>query len=321
MSRKIVIITIIAVLLLSAHSAFAGNPSLPGCYVDAPTDVDEGATFTVTVTCKTLVAAYGFEYGTTLTGDGVADDSSYTPGTFTTDASGGVLVGSNALNLYAVSRQGLNSATGDFTMGSYSATADIGLTSDGGVSVTLDDFKLSTILGVPILGMVQAEADATIVINNINLALLTGNITLASDGSVGAISDVALNLGGVDYNQSSAAADHYDFTVAAGVQFPSLSVDVAADIDGHLACTKTYSLADGPNAAASAIGTITLKAGDVVSVASDTAINIQDATAVGSQFGSSSPTGEVDINQDGVVDIYDLVHVGRNYGTSQGQCA
>lgn len=319
MFRKIVLISFIFCLLIATAAVNAGNPLLPGCYVDAPATVDEGATFTVTVNCNSLLAAYGFEYGTGLTGPVTTAANSYTPGTFATASAAGVLVGTNTLSKYALSRQGLISATGNFTLGSYSVTANSAMTADGTAVFSLQNFKMSTIAGVPITGLVQVDPNATVNIRNINLAFLNGNFGVTSDGSVSWIKNVALTLDGVPYSQASVNSNHFDFTVANGAQYAALSVNAAVDMESHLACSKAYTLADGTNSAATKIGTITLKAGDVVTV-SDTAINIQDATAIGAQYGSSSPTGEVDINKDGTVDIYDLVHVGRNYGATQGNC-
>ena len=64
---------------------------------------------------------------------------------------------------------------------------------------------------------------------------------------------------------------------------------------------------------------IGMEAGDVVSVA-DNEINLQDAVAIGAQWGSTSATAE-DVNKDGVVNIRDLVHVGRNFGVVSGACS
>lgn len=319
--RKIGVLICLLVLFGMTVSVEAGNPLLPGCYVDAPATVNEGETFTATVSCNNLIAAYGFQYGTALTGQASTTSTTYIPGTFTTLAVGGVIVGKNTLADYAVSRQGVNTATGNFTLGSYTITANIGLTADGSTTIALQNFKMSTILGVPITGLVQASPNAVVTVRNINLALLSGSVTVISDGSVNGIKNVALGMDSVPYTQAAVGSDHYDFTLPNNTQYTSLSVAVTADMVSHLACSKNYTLADGANTASAKIGNITLKAGDVVSVSGDTAINIQDATAIGAQFGSSSPTGEVDVNEDGTVDIYDLVHIGRNYGATQGTCS
>ncbi|QPC81340.1 hypothetical protein G4Y79_16760 [Phototrophicus methaneseepsis] len=323
MQRKLIILSIVvSVLCFGVTIVGASDPLAAGCYVDAPATVDEGSTFTATIRCNSLLSVFGFEIGTALSGDASTAATTFTPGTFTTAASGGVAVGSNTLDVYAVSRIGVNIATGDFSLGSYDVTADVGLTSNGSTTVDLTTLKLSTILGVPILGMLQTNPEAVVTVNNIDLSLLTGNVNVASDGGEGisSMNNVEMTLDGVSYSQASVPANSHAFTLLSGLQFPDLDIDVTADMEGHLNCARTYSLIDGPNVAGVAIGTITLLAGDVVTV-SDSDINIQDATAIGAQFGSSSPTGEVDINGDGLVDIYDLVHVGRNYGASAGNCA
>jgi hypothetical protein len=321
MFRKSIISLFMLIFIVMASTVSAGDPLLGGCYIDAPASVNEGQSFTVTMKCNNLLTVYGAEFGTTLTGQATTAATSYIPGTFTTSAVGGVVVGTNTIADYAVSRTGANIAVGNFTMGSYTATAASGITANGSATITVQNFKMSTIAGVPITGLLQASPNATVIINNLNISTLSGNVTISSDGSVTGIKDVALSLDGVAYNQAAVANTWHAFNIPLGASYTDLNVDAVADMVSHLACSKTYTLLDGANTAPAQIGTITLKAGDVVSVSGDTAINIQDATAIGAQFGSTSPTGEVDVNEDSIIDIYDLVHVGRNYGATQGTCS
>jgi hypothetical protein len=320
MLRKIALVLVCLSLLTVGFVARAADPSSPGCYVDAPTAVDEGTTFTATVKCHNVTDnVFGFEFGTTLTGQATTSATTYTPGDFVSGATNGTLQAVNTLAQYAVSRQGNETATGDFTLGSFSLTADKGLTSDGSATVALPaaSFKLSDNSGAA-LSWLQSSPDATVTITNITLALLSGNVTVRSDGSVTSLKNVALNVGGTDYTAATVSGGTKALAVTG--EYTNLTLPVSVSMDSHLACTKNYSLTDGSDDAAAKIGTITLKAGDVVSVSGDTDINIQDATAIGAQFGTSSPTGQVDVNKDGKVDIYDLVHVGRNYGATQGSC-
>ena len=60
------------------------------------------------------------------------------------------------------------------------------------------------------------------------------------------------------------------------------------------------------------MATVTLLAGDING---DDHVDIFDLVTVGSQFGSTSPSpAAADINGDGVVDIVDIVLLAKNYG-------
>lgn len=331
MVRKIVVLIVLVVMLVVPFVASASNPSLAGCYIDAPAAVNEGATYTATVQCNLMVSLFGVQFGTTLSGAGTTSATSYTSGTFVTTATNPI-VASNTLPLYAASRTGLDIAIGSFSLGSFQVKANKGLTSNGSITVDLPStgFKLSNVLGAVLNGLLQVNPAAVTTVTDIPLAILNGNVRVASDGTVGSLAGINLNMGdGVtQWTNQTAAASFRDFTISAieytAATKPALGATVSVDMISHLACVSAYSLDDGGNTTIAKVGTagvVSLKAGDVVSVSGDTAINIQDATAIGAQFASTSPTGEVDVNRDGVVDIYDLVHVGRNYGAAQGACA
>lgn len=305
-------------------------PLVSGCYVEASAgSINEGTTFTATVKCNNFVNVYGVQFGVTLAGDAATTATSYTAGTFQTAATS-PLIGHNSLSLYAVSRSGLDAATGAFTLGSFLLTANKGLTSNGSYTIGIPaaGFMVSDSLGGPITGLLQANPQAVVTITDIPLSQLSGTIRIKSDGSVNALNGIDFNLGDglTHYTAQTATGNYKDYPVTAleytAVTDDALKAHVSLDMFSHLACSSDYILIDGINAVTSQIGVmgvITLKAGDVVSV-SDNAINIQDTTAIGAQFGSSTPTGEVDVNQDGKVDIFDLVHMGRNYGAIQGSC-
>ncbi len=330
MVRKLVVLVVMVVMLVVPFVASASNPSLLGCYIDAPTAVNEGATYTATVQCNLMVALFGVQFGTTTTGSGAPTSNSYTPGTFITTANNPIIA-TNTLALFAASRTGLDIAIGSYSLGSFQVKANKGLTSNGSITVDLPGtgFKLSNIFGTGLNGLLQVSPAAVTTVTDIPLAILNGNVRITSDGTVGSLAGINLNMGdGVtSWTNQSAAANFRDFTIAdieyTAATKPALGATVTADMMSHLACVSAYTFDDGGNTTVAKIGTagvLSLKAGDVISVSSDTAINIQDATAIGAQFASTSPTGEVDVNRDGVVDIYDLVHVGRNYGANQGSC-
>ncbi len=89
---------------------------------------------------------------------------------------------------------------------------------------------------------------------------------------------------------------------------PAIDARSALKIDapGHLGCTT----------AAGQAPAIRLRAGDVND---DGRIDLQDAALIG-VAANPGQAAEADINHDGVIDIFDLIHVGRNYGSSSGEC-
>jgi hypothetical protein len=339
MLRRTVLPLIIATLLLVPMVVKAADPLADGCFVNAPASVEEGQTFTATVKCNSVNAnVFGFEFGTTFTAPTVTvngssapaatqNGSTYTAGDF---APSNFLVGTNSLNgLYAVSHEGSDNTTGTFTLGSFTATVPYGLVADSSATIHISSFKLSDNLGAPINGQLQASPDTTVTITNKVIPILSGNVTVRSDGSVSKLETISLDLDSANalsghsfspFTKDTTSGSSYAFNVS-NLTYAAdhTNIAVSASMKSHLACSKSFTLVDGANNAATKVGTITLKAGDVVSVGGDTAINIQDATAIGSAFGTSS-TDAVDVNGDGTVDIYDLVHVGRNYGATQGTC-
>ncbi len=82
--------------------------------------------------------------------------------------------------------------------------------------------------------------------------------------------------------------------------------ELKIDAPGHLECTT-----EGDQDRQ-----ITLRAGDVNG---DGTIDLQDAALISLATGGDQHD-DADLNHDGVVDIFDLIHVGRNYGLSSGEC-
>jgi len=332
LALPIAVITTLALspLIANATSVTGTDPVLSGCYVYAPTSVNEGETFTAVVKCHAIAASvFGFQFGTTFTPslvtvDGVANTAvatqvglAYTAGTF---APTNPLVGMNSLsNLYAVSHEGTDVTTGDFTIGTFDATVPFGIVADSSAAIGLRDLKLSDRLGADIAALTP-QSNITVTIKNLVIALRhAGTITVQSDGSMANIRNVVLNLDdGTPTTVATAAGSSNDFSVAA-YQYPQdkTSADVAIAMTSHLSCTKNIALADGPNAASVLGTTYTLKAGDANA---DHSIDINDATLVGGYIGTNRSDG-ADINGDGAVNIYDLVAIGRNYNATSGTCS
>ncbi len=287
--RKIVLlITVLALFVLVAVVGAQGTPNpdadTNGCFVDATLlAVNEGVEIPVTVKCVGIPTdnnVFGFQFGTTLSGDYAAATApnSYTAGEFTSLATGGaagVVIGDNSLALYGVSRKTTNvvDATA-FTLGSYTLTADTDLTTaDGSLGVTFLDviFKLSDNLGAAILGWQRTVNDYTQTINDIDLAWLSGSVTVQSDSTaLTQIDNVDLNIGGKHYMDATEAASLIALTMnaaspyiedasgnaaavavdadAAALQIyyaaaqasdDHLSIAVGADMWGHLACSTS----------------------------------------------------------------------------------
>jgi hypothetical protein len=361
MFRKISIFVSLLALATAVMSVSA-DASTDGCFVDAPTTANEGVSIPVTVKCENIPITnnvFGFQFGTSLAGDYTTPaPTSYTAGEFTSAAVSGVLEGNNTLALYGVSRQIVDVVSvEDFTLGSYALTAKTNLTSaDGSVGVTFVDatFKLSDNYGLPLTGWMRTVNDTTTTINDIDLAWLSGNMTVKSDSNaLGNIANVDLNLGGKHYTASTVASYQTSLNMdsayvylengsgnvivdgilatnaaAAADSNDTLNIAVSADMWGHLNCsTSPVDLDDAGTAEdvdgfVGTSGAITLKAGDVDGL---NGISNTDATIIAGDFGDTgaaiNATYEGDINIDSTVNIFDLVHVGRNIDATTGTCS
>jgi hypothetical protein len=345
--RKLVLLSVVFSLVALSPGIFAGTVSadpVAGCYVNAPTTVNEDAPFTVTIQCDDVLVTnnvFGFQFGTTLAGDydtSVAP-SAYSAGTFadlSTGATSGVIAPTNALpGLYVVSRKSNEVVSvEDFTLATFDLVAEDDLTVDGSVVITMTDadFMLSNNLGEELLGWLRDVNDLTVTINNLDLAWLSGNMEVRSDvTAITNMDSIEFIVGDKTYSASNVATytntfamdDTYQYTEAGSPDADgTLSVSASADIFGHLACTNaTVDLGDaGVATLVSTLlgtgGTITLKAGDADN---DDAIDIDDATLIGANIGTGG-TLEEDVNGDGAINILDLVHVGRNYSSTIGTC-
>ncbi len=144
------------------------NISTPvGCSIDAPSVVDEGAVFAVTVRCDSLTTqVYGFEIGLQAPSNLRSSSSAYAPGTFVSMVGTNTLEGVNRLDRYAVSRRSPATAgTGSFSLGSveYIAPQVRNTTS---VTITLSRLLIGDRLGAQL--NVTVFPTATIIIRNLS---------------------------------------------------------------------------------------------------------------------------------------------------------
>jgi hypothetical protein len=316
--------------IFNARSIGGVDPALNGCYVYAPNAVNEGDTFRTTVKCHAITSqVFGFQFGTTFTPTMVARNgvpnlavaeqvgTTYTSGSFVLATD---LLGVNSLNgLYAVSHTGTDTSTGDFTLGTFDASVPLGITADSSAMVDLRDLKLADRNGADIAANLP-QSHAIITITNLVVAQReVGTLHVASDGAMTTVRAMHLNLDdGAPLDVATAPGSYHDFSVTA-YQYPvgKQSADIAISMLSHLSCTRNASLADGLNPASVLGTTYTVKAGDANA---DGNIDLNDATLVGGYFGTSR-TDSADISGDGTVDIYDLVHIGRNYNATSGTCS
>lgn len=337
MFRKITLL--VAVVALLGLVSFASADPVDGCYATAsPLTVNEDESFTVTVQCENISTdnnVFGFQLGTQLAGDYDVPSMPeiYTAGTFA-DPSTGVLTevvtGANLLTgYYAVTRKNNEVVnTEDFTLGSYALRAEDNLTGNGSVIISLIDeqFILSDIHGSSLTGWLRDVHDVTVTITNLDLAWLSGDVVVRSDvDTISNLSLIELMLGNKAYSASNVATFSNTFTMDVTHRYDeegepgdgTLNVNVSADMSGHLMCsTSDVNLGDTGSATdvttkVGVAGTITLLAGDADN---DHDIDNADATLIGANIGTS-PFDDRDINGDTIVNILDLVHVGRNFDT------
>lgn len=343
MSRKILISVTLVMMLVTMVSTVSAD-LVDGCYATASSsNIKEDESVTITIQCDNVLTAnnvFGFQIGTTQTGDidAATKPSSYTAGTFSdagTGATSGVITGVNTLgDLYAVSRQGSETVTAeDFTLGSFQLTAEDYLTSDGSIVITMTDadFILSDNLGAELTGWLRDTHDVTVTVTNIDLGWLSGDMVVRSDvTAISATNNIDFLLGDKDYSVTSIASYTNTFNMDSAYQYQedgtpagdgTLNINASVDMTGHLACSNVVNLGDAGTAVdvdtmIGTGGTITLLAGDADD---DGDIDNADATAIGSNYGTN-PGDEKDINGDDVLNILDLVHVGRNFGEVSGTC-
>jgi sugar lactone lactonase YvrE len=302
---------------IQIFEGIALQPQSNGCFIAAPTSVQEGREFIATIRCNDVNEFYGFQFGVSLTGSGWVISEGFALGEFAMNSVNPVLTASNTLELFAQTHTGDDISNGSFTLGTFAIEADKFLTDDGIILLTLDNFLASDRNG-NILNLVQSTPNTFVRVQDVVLTQINGTVSLQSDGTVFNVAGAYLTLDGIVHGPLESAGRI--ISIGVGQEGNSMNIAVTASMLGHLNCTTSVIVPDGISDITSMIGTLTLKAGDVTDVGGVGIINIQDAVALGARFGSNLP-GEEDINQDGIVDILDLIHVGRNYTAVAGECS
>jgi hypothetical protein len=266
----------------------------------ASTQVAVGATFTMDVRAENLVDLYGFD--ATVRFDPaileVVDADAVAPGVQVNlgewlPASAHVVVntadnaaGTLQLAASLVSPAPALNGSGDLISIPFRAKAT------GSTPVYLSALKLVDASAVVIPADVS-DGEVTVTTDQ---ATLTGRVLLEGRTDH---SGTEVRLNGV--SATTAADGSYSLAAAAGTYTMTFS---------HAAYLSQSIVVTGLAGTTTTVPDVTLIAGDVNG---DGLIDILDLSAVGSQFGSTSPSPpEADLNADGQVDIIDIVLVAKN---------
>ncbi len=288
------------------------QPLRIGCYIDAPSSVNENDPFTATVTCNSVSGVYGFEYDLNIDPSSPTlspQASAFTAGTIFDSMSTLTLI-NNLTDGFAVSLQSPETAvSGDVTLGSIGYDTD----DPGTALLTLDALLLGDINGQEIPDSLAANPDATITIVDLLLASFEGEAKREAGADLTA--DITVLADGEVPDTTGTAGGYFTFSYAEETVATDATLEVSAP--GHLGCvTPDLGL---PDDAHTVLTPITLLAGDVNG---DGDINLTDASIiVSARFGDPVDPGHMpDLDEDGRISILDLIHVGRNYGATVPAC-
>ncbi|NJN93442.1 MAG: hypothetical protein HC875_04800 [Anaerolineales bacterium] len=134
--------------------------------------------------------------------------------------------------------------------------------------------------------------------------MLTGNVQLEGP-ALGNLTGITLLIDGVDSTATTTANGDFAFT---GLDFGLYTL--TARRPGFLSATCTNF---NHNRSTTTLAPVTLLAGDI---SGDDIIDITDAAALGQAIGGKGTSAAVDLNQDGAVNVLDLILLAVNYGQS-----
>ncbi len=275
--------------------------------VEGPSTVTVGDTFDVSVVAKNVpdpgIFGYQFEFNWDDTVVSPVDDTLSLNDSFGLQAQRDI--STDQLSL-AVSRQGdVDDLGGDLTLLTWTFQADA-VTDPDATTFSLSDWKFGRKGGVVVL--VDQVIDLDVIIEEIDDTAgngdIVGNITVegrADDNQAGhevtaiansTASDITDDAG--DFWINDAPADTYTVTANSAGFLSTTCTDVAHSVDALTTLNNT-----------------TLLAGDIDD---DGVIDITDATAIGTAFGSTEADEVANLNVDDEVDILDLILMAANYG-------
>jgi hypothetical protein len=279
------------------------------CMIDAPASVDENDPFTATVTCTEQASpVFGFEFAHSV------DASSPVITPQTTDYNAGDIF-SGKTDIFTL----INDLTGGFAQSLLAPESPVTITNSatlGGVTYDTDLPGIVTLnLDTLILGdqngiQIPTNAGATTIVEIVDLPLaeVDGRIQRETGADTGAA--ITLTIDAVPPTTTTIQDGWMYYAYPEIVALDGL---LEADAPGHLYCSQTLDLEDE---VLNTLPDIVLLAGDVND---DDEVNIADgAIIVSARTGDSVPSGSTpDLNEDTEINILDLIHVGRNFGTDQ----
>lgn len=289
------------------HIAVYEPSSDPECLIDAPTSINEGDPFTATLSCTNLTDVYGFEYA-----QSVSPTSPVITPVTSTFVNGDIFSAASTLTLvndindsFAQSLQSPESpVSGDFDLGSLTYNTD-----DPGVAtLDLDELILGDINGIEILASTVASTDITIV--DLLLASVSGTARRETGADV--TSAISILADGISPDTMGTANGFFSFVY--DEETVALDASLTVNAPGHVSClTADLGLTDDT---LNILTPITLLAGDVDN---NDLIDITDGSIIVQErfLPGSAPVGTTpDLNEDGSITILDLIHVGRNFGST-----
>ncbi|MCC6803793.1 MAG: hypothetical protein IT319_12990 [Anaerolineae bacterium] len=338
MKHKFLIVApMLLVLLLLSVSAVGAQGSVGSCGIYADkTSLAEGETVQFDIGCLFggIVDLYAFQFGTTATGPihTVGGATQYMTGQnwFDTGYHGGIepFTADNKLTNFASSSMadiGVTTPDETILFGSIEYTPNH---VEGDTTATLsflsyNSLKLGDHWGASIT---PSSLTSSVTVNIIDMWSL--RLTVKSDGhEMSKLSTVQATVDSLPPMSQATAwappggepsvAFNFEDKLVAG-STPSLLVSMRS----HLSCFSPALTLGG----SVTTGTITLFAGEVAApvLEATPTIDMVDIVRLGDMiagivvFNPNKPTE--DVNGSGSVNIFDLIHASRNYGTQQGAC-
>lgn len=276
------------------------------CFIDAPSEVNEGEQIIATTTCNAMRDVYGFEYVQSVDPSSpiiLPQTSIFTDGNIFDGLSTLTLV--NDINDgFAQSLQSPETPiSGSHTLGSLTYDTD-----DPGIAIfQLDPVILGNISGVQIPISTTKTTSVTIV--DLLLASVSGSARRETGADVTSAITVEVDTASPDITGVAGGF----FTFAYDNESVALDATLTVNAPGHVSCeTLDLGLTDN---ILNTLTPITLLAGDVDN--NDT-VDITDGSIIVQErfLPGSAPVGTTpDLNEDTNINVLDIIHVGRNFAT------
>jgi|GEM_PF-5818881 len=280
-------------------------PTTDICQISSPIAVYENESFSINIACgEQEDNVYGFEFAHSidvLSPEIIPQSTVYDEGSIFISKDSYTLI-NTLIDGYALSLLSPELPTtivGSETLGSVTYDTDL----PGTVIFNLDNLILGNESADQINATVITQTKVEII--NLDLAAVSGTATRETGLDTGA--DITLTIDSIAPISTTVANGVYDFEYDETV---ALDGTLEADAPGHLYCTQQLALVDEIQ---NDLPLITLLAGDVND---DDEINITDGSViVSARIGDTVPEGSTpDLNEDGIINILDIIHVGRNFG-------